>query len=148
MGGVGMRKLHLGCGQDKPEGWINIDYDPHWNPDLLRDLARGLPYDDKSVDEIYTKNCLEHIAPDELQFVLRECKRVLKVGGTMKVIVPLGVVPDLTHKTFFAPFTFENFIQQDYRYGFGDMQVVEKTTKHNGPPFDYDELVIVLERGR
>jgi len=81
------RKLHLGCRKDIKEGWINIDiFD--FGQEMVRDITKGLPFDDDSVDEIYTCHCLEHIAGMDVYFVLEECWRVLKKGCQITIRVP------------------------------------------------------------
>ena len=78
-------KLHLGCGPTKLEGWVNIDFDPDLNPDVVADV-RNLPYEEDSVEEIYASHLLEHFGYEEP--VLEEWHRVLKPGGNITVIVP------------------------------------------------------------
>lgn len=137
------RRVQLGCGDQKRADWINVDNDPQWRPDVLRDITKGLPFDDLSVDEVFSKNTLEHLDSDGLLYCLFEVQRVLKTGGKAVFIVPLGIVPDLSHKSFFHKFSFENLLQQKYRFGI-QMIVEEKVVKHNPEPFDYDELEITL----
>jgi len=52
------------------------------------DLTKGIPHGDGTVDVVYSSHMLEHIARDQAEFVLRECHRVLKPGGTLRVVVP------------------------------------------------------------
>lgn len=54
-----MRKLNLGCGPYKMEGHINIDCNPLHKPDIVRDVSRGLPFDDNSVESIVASHFLE-----------------------------------------------------------------------------------------
>jgi len=85
-----MRKLHLGSGKKYKFDYINIDINEKNKPDIVRDLERGLPFDDNSVDKILTEHCLEHIAPEHLHFVMYEIWRVLKVDGEVEIVVPIG----------------------------------------------------------
>jgi len=85
-----MRRLNLGCGRKYKEGYINIDLDPMWKSDIVRDITKGLPFDDNSVDEIVTEHCLEHISPDDIHFVMREMYRVCKNKTIINVVVPIG----------------------------------------------------------
>jgi predicted SAM-dependent methyltransferase len=79
--------LHLACGFTRKHGWVNIDLlgapvDIAWN------LETGLPFPDDSVDSIFHEHLIEHI-PIEATFQLtRECLRVLKPGGVLRVAVP------------------------------------------------------------
>lgn len=52
------------------------------------DATKGLPFDDKSVDYIYTSQMLEHLCREDAPFVLEECHRVLKTNGILRVVVP------------------------------------------------------------
>jgi SAM-dependent methyltransferase len=47
-----------------------------------------LPFGDQSVDNIYTSHCLEHIEPSRLRLVFSEMYRVLKIGGSIRIVVP------------------------------------------------------------
>jgi SAM-dependent methyltransferase len=102
------RRLNVGCGNQRKPGWIGIDKVQTPAVDIVRDLARGLPFEDSSVDEIYCDNVLEHIGPPEdFVFVLNEFYRVLKPGGLATIIVPdarsQGAWQDPTHVRAFVP---------------------------------------------
>lgn len=83
-----MKKLVLGCGLDKREGYINIDIRSNVKPDLIHDLAKPLPYESNSVDEILAKDVLEHLPWRAVKGVLRDWFRVLKAGGRMYLQTP------------------------------------------------------------
>lgn len=117
-----MRKLNLGSGMNKIKGYINIDSDKSTNPDIVRNIEKGLPFDDDSVDEVRAYNILEHC--EDAIFVIKEIWRVCKNGAMIFIEVPIGLTQDPTHKTFFSPDTFDIWTnreeggswQQDY-YG-------------------------------
>jgi predicted SAM-dependent methyltransferase len=52
------------------------------------DVTKGLPFNDAEVDYIYSSHMFEHLTRDELIFVLKECYRVLKTGGVLRIVVP------------------------------------------------------------
>lgn len=79
-----MVKLNLGCGDVYFDGWINIDLDSD-KADLKHDLTKQLPYEDGTVDLVYSEHFIEHLTVDEGLFVLKECRRVLKPGGVLRV---------------------------------------------------------------
>lgn len=83
-------KLNICCGFDKKEGYINIDADRRVQPDIVRDIERGLPFSDNTIEEIFSKHTLEHISPDQIHNVMYEFWRVLKPDKLLKVIVPIG----------------------------------------------------------
>ncbi len=81
-------KLNLGCGQDKRAGWINIDALASFQPDLVHDLRLPLPYANDSVTEILAQDILEHFTKEEVNFVIGEIARVLKINGVLTIRVP------------------------------------------------------------
>ncbi len=80
--------LHLGCGTKYIDGFVNIDANPQHKVDLWLDVRCGLPYASNSVDSIYSTHMIEHFYPDELNHLLRECRRVLKDEGGLRLVVP------------------------------------------------------------
>ncbi|ANV90850.1 class I SAM-dependent methyltransferase [Picosynechococcus sp. PCC 8807] len=104
-------KLNLGCGDQVPENWINVDYslgarlmkfpffkfinsklhlfNLDWNDNIvLHDLTKTFPWKDQSVDVIYSSHTLEHLTKEEGQHFLMECYRVLKDNGLLRIVVP------------------------------------------------------------
>src|ERR1022692_1747428 len=86
--GNGSRHLHLGCGTKYLPGFLNIDGNLFNKIDLWLDVRNGLPFRSNSVDSIYSTHMFEHFYPDELKPLLRECARVLKNDGGIRLIVP------------------------------------------------------------
>jgi predicted SAM-dependent methyltransferase len=81
-------KLHVGCGSNYKQGWVNIDL---FNPtaDVALDLRERLPFSDESVSLIYSEHVLEHFEyPRDVRHILQECYRVLEPGGVFNVGVP------------------------------------------------------------
>ena len=58
-----MIKLHLGCGRNLLDGWINTDFNiaKFRGSDFL-DVTEKFPYDDNSVDYIFSEHMIEHIS--------------------------------------------------------------------------------------
>lgn len=82
-----MLKLHLGCGPHIKQGWLNYDIEPG-KGGLRHDLRRGIPQPDKSADFVYHEHFLEHLTQAEGLAFLKECHRVLKPGGVMRIVMP------------------------------------------------------------
>jgi len=84
-------KLHLGCGTQYKEGWVNIDDNSDNNIsklDINMDLTLGLPYQDGTVDYIFHEHFFEHLTPEQGKLLVKECMRVLKIGGVMRIATP------------------------------------------------------------
>ena len=81
------RRLNLGCGQFRKEGFLNVDEDPRAEPDVLVDLdSFPYPFDDASFELIEADHVLEHLA--EPFAVMAELHRILKPGGVVVIRVP------------------------------------------------------------
>ncbi len=96
-------KLNLGAGQTYIPDFVNIDISP--KADITLDLGKDrLPYEDNSVDLVFSYHTLEHI-PDYL-FALSEIHRVLKHGGRFLVGLPYVT---LTEYHLVNPYHLHNF---------------------------------------
>jgi len=82
-----MEKLHLGCGSIYKEGWINVDLDAP-NADVQHDLTTPLPVGSGTIQFIYTEHFIEHISRQQAVDFLKECRRVLKENGVLRVSTP------------------------------------------------------------
>lgn len=84
-----MLKLNYGCGENKLEGFVNIDIEESTKPDLICDLRSGkLPYEDNSVDTIYMIHCIEHIEVAHWDKFFNEFYRVLKPNAPLILAYP------------------------------------------------------------
>lgn len=82
-------KLNLGCGQKHKKGYLNIDIQEPC--DLKHDLRTPLPFDDNSVDEIFTEGFIWLLSRKEWEWnneggLKREIVRVLKPGGRLEIV--------------------------------------------------------------
>ncbi len=83
-------KLNVACGFKRMKDYINIDSDSRVRPDIVRNIEQGLPFSDNTIEEILSEHTLEHVNPDNIHFVMFEFWRVLKNGGRLNVVVPIG----------------------------------------------------------
>jgi SAM-dependent methyltransferase len=108
--------INLGCGRNIAPGWINYDvslkmwllrnkvlkrllfffkliskndFETKWPSNVIkRDIRKGLPHSNNSVDHIYCSHVLEHLSFEDARKVLKECHRVLKPGGCIRIVIP------------------------------------------------------------
>jgi SAM-dependent methyltransferase len=83
-----MRYLNLGCGQRFHSDWENLDFLPGGPGVHAHDLRKGIPFPDLSFDVVYHSHVLEHFSKADGMQLLRQCHRVLRAGGIVRVAVP------------------------------------------------------------
>lgn len=86
----GQEYLNLGCGHFPHDDFINLDWIWNRRVQIVWDLGRGIPLDDASLRGIFSEHCLEHLPLDVGGRVLGECHRVMRPGGTLRIVVPDG----------------------------------------------------------
>lgn len=81
-------KLNIGGGDVKLEGFVNLDYDKHSNPDYAIDLEKDrFPFEDNTVEAVVAHHILEHLGEGYFH-CLQEIYRVCKHGALIDVRVP------------------------------------------------------------
>ena len=80
--------IHLGCGDQNDKRFINVDALPFPHVHYVRNVEKLYFFRDNYADLIYTCHTLEHISHQEISNTLKEWRRVLKVGGTLRISVP------------------------------------------------------------
>lgn len=94
-----LRKLQIGTSQTPFPGWLNTDLFPERPEVVYLDATRPLPLPDASFDYIACEHMIEHIDHDRALAMLRECHRILKPGGKIRVTTPdLQVMARLCEK--------------------------------------------------
>lgn len=109
-----MIKLNIGSGFSGLESWLNFDwgilpllskfprirgiiiklgiitknYDVAWPKIRLVDIRNEFPLGNSCLQYIYCSHVLEHFNRWEALRILKECRRVLVKGGTMRMVVP------------------------------------------------------------
>jgi len=80
--------IELGGGL-KPICHPNIDVIESATVDIRCDLSKDkIPLESNSVGKIVSKDFIEHLQFDDFIRLLRECKRVLRIGGHIDFITP------------------------------------------------------------
>jgi predicted SAM-dependent methyltransferase len=83
-------RVNVGCGTNVADGYVNIDLvsDPRV---FFWDCRKSLPFDDESVDVIFSEHVVEHFEyPSQSSIFLKECHRCLKKDGVVRIVVPDG----------------------------------------------------------
>lgn len=84
---ISSKKLNIGCGEGKKDGYINVDFSPDVSPDVLYDLNKfPYPFQDNSFEQAEAFHILEHL--DKPFNVMKELHRILKPDGTLHIKVP------------------------------------------------------------
>jgi hypothetical protein len=83
-----MQMLNLGCGATCHPAWTNVDVKVFAPGVIAHDLTKGVPFSDARFDVVYCSHMLEHFEPEAGENFLRECLRVLKPGGVIRIVVP------------------------------------------------------------
>jgi len=79
-------KLHIGAGEQRLGGWLNIDIHP---AQLAMNVLRPLPFADGSVRAVFVSHLLEHLYyPRDVRGFLGELHRTLQPGGRVRIVVP------------------------------------------------------------
>jgi predicted SAM-dependent methyltransferase len=104
-------KLNLGGGQDKKEGFINIDIIPMMDS-IIWDLEiYPWPFSNDSVNQIHCSHLIEHIS-DIIGF-MNELYRICKEGAIIYIEAPyyshIMAMQDPTHKRFISEMSFLYF---------------------------------------
>ena len=107
------RRINLGCGLDKREGFLNIDINAVHDPDLVCDITNLQLLPSAYYEYAIAKDVLEHIQRLKIRNTLKEWNRILKIGGVLELQVPnvVGLLTLLTKKENKSPIMQEKLLQ-------------------------------------
>ncbi len=118
-------RLNLGASQTHIPGFVNIDIASR--ADVVLDLGKDkLPFEDNSVELVFTYHTLEHI-PDYI-FCISEIYRVLTHGGHFLVGVPYVT---LTEYNLVNPYHLHNF--NEFSFDFFDPDKLRGSASEDAP---------------
>ena len=79
-------RLHIGAGTTALQGWVNLDLAPYPGVDAVVDVRAGLPYAD--VSYIFAEHFIEHLTLEDGLRFMRDCRRVLREDGVLRLSTP------------------------------------------------------------
>lgn len=83
-----MELLNIGCGTRFHKDWTNIDVKPS-SPEVQKcNVLERIPFPGETFDVVYHSHVLEHIPKNKVLIFMKECFRVLKPKGIIRVVVP------------------------------------------------------------
>ena len=82
------KKLNVGCGLDKREGYTNVDINGFHDPDLIADITDMHQVEDGAAEEVLAQDVLEHVPSTKVMPALVEWNRTLCLEGILRVRVP------------------------------------------------------------
>lgn len=149
-----MKKLNLGSGEFKKDGYINVDWQDLTNPDIKHNLnIYPYPFEDSTFDLVEASHILEHL--DKPFEMMKELHRILKPGGVLIVKVPhfsRGFTHaehvhgfDITFPLYFNPtFTKSGYIGIDFKIK--EMRLDWFAFFHLLPHMGYGKIIVFLLR--
>ncbi|MEB3168799.1 MAG: methyltransferase domain-containing protein [Synechococcaceae cyanobacterium] len=91
-----VRMLQLGAGYSQLPGWLCTDVLPRDRQSIFLDATQVFPFTDQTFDYVFSEHMIEHLPRAGGLHMLRECRRVLKPGGILRIATPdLSVVISL-----------------------------------------------------
>jgi len=126
------RVLEVGCGYGHYASYCRaVDYvgvDISWSPDVQAS-ATALPFRDGCFDRVVMMDVIEHVA--DLELVLRECCRVLRLGGLVMILTPntigLGFYDSFADRTHIHHLTWLGLERKMSRHG---LKILAKIPLH------------------
>jgi predicted SAM-dependent methyltransferase len=83
-----VRRLHWGCGGSARPEWTNSDIKSGHGIDIVADIREGLPTSSDTFEYAVSVHALQEIPYMDLARVLAELRRVLVVGGVLRLVLP------------------------------------------------------------
>jgi len=105
-------RIHLGCGNDIRQGWLNVDSANIPGVDVVHDLTVfPWPFESNRFEEVRLHHVLEHL-PDTVK-TIEEIHRICVPGARVLIYVPYwnsrDMMTDPTHKRSFSEYSFDYF---------------------------------------
>jgi len=82
-----IHKFQIGSGDNCLPGWLNTDLYPI-NDMVFLDAIEPFPFKDNQFDFIYSEHMIEHIRFLDGHRMLKECFRILRKNGKIRIATP------------------------------------------------------------
>jgi predicted SAM-dependent methyltransferase len=82
-----VRLLNIGAQTNRPRGWLNIDLFPTFGAVYL-DASNMSALQTASFDAVLCEHMIEHVPKPVGERICRECYRILKPGGVLRIVTP------------------------------------------------------------
>lgn len=110
--------IDLGCGARKREGHIGVDTAQLEGVDIVCNLEEGIPFEDNTIDGIYSNFFFEHVS--NVIFLFQEIYRICKKDAIIEFRVPyyqsVTQYKDPTHRAIIMP-EMMRYFSDDKWYG-------------------------------
>lgn len=83
-----VKKLQLAASNNLLPEWLNSDIFPNTRLAVYLDATKRFPFDDNALDYVFSEHMIEHLDYPSAQVMLRECFRVLRPGGRLRIATP------------------------------------------------------------
>ena len=130
-----MKKINLGCGwRNFGKDWIHIDGGDY--PHLDSKDIINLPYENNSIDLIYSSHVIAYFDRDEIKKIISKWYDKLKPGGIFRVATPdFNIITKLLHEGY----SLKEFLGPLYgKMNMGSKIIYHKTT------YNYNDLKTLL----
>ncbi len=144
----GLLKLNLGAGNNPIKGWINADITPRsWNI-LYVDVKKKMPFKSNTFDYIMLEHLIEHLSWQDGKKMLKECFRILKKGGKLRISTPniifvVSLYKKNSNNEYYTRKITRRFLKNLYKKNCRPVFVINNAFYNWGHKFLYDQKLLV-----
>ena len=92
---INKKFLNVGAGKFNHKFWTNVDYGSEQYAKIQNEFIElnlierpKFPFEDNSIELIYTSHTIEHITDESVINFIKESQRILKKGGVLRITCP------------------------------------------------------------
>lgn len=140
---LNMKLLNLGCGSRFHNDWVNVNITSTGKGIIAYNLREGIPFDSNTFDVIYHSHFLEHLSKADGFILIKECYRVLKPGGIIRIATPdlEQIIKNYTH---YLHQSLNNDKIAQFRYDFTMIELFDQCVR----TFNGGELGKLYRKGK